>query len=186
MAAFGEGKYAVPVITDPLLSLFRRKPTVDAVTAAMPPPDTILLETPVKTVIFDHILHNKELGLAPYCESVLLSGSCTDVREPRKIKRFRLSISSLGLVDRCEPAKLQKTGLLMFAERKWLLNGEGIVERVDYICSSTQQIGMEIKKAVPFSSDVVNQTFPFRYRSPNNFILYAPIPRPLPFVENER
>lgn len=52
-------------------------------------------------------------GFAPYCESVLLPGSCTDVREPRKVKGFRLSFSALGPVGGCEPTELQKTGLLM-------------------------------------------------------------------------
>ena len=61
MAAFGEENIAVPVITDPLLSLLRTKPTVEHVHGRdVNPPDTILLEKDVKAVIFDmpYIIRN--------------------------------------------------------------------------------------------------------------------------------
>lgn len=39
---------------------------------------------------------------------------------------------------------------------------------------------------VPSLSTLLNQTDPFKYFSPSNFMLYVPIPRPPPLVEKDR
>lgn len=65
MAAFGEGKYCGTCHNGSTAFTVQDEANCRRCHGSdVNPPDTILLEKPVKAVIFDHALHNKELGLA--------------------------------------------------------------------------------------------------------------------------